>query len=109
MQRTRDRVRLRRVPALIEWGVSWLTSRIFAFSPKIYCDKGLLIARTGWKANLFSFGFGGRSVAVDRNREMIRLRKRSWWFAINSRFIPFNAVQEITYGYSDLDPAADIS
>lgn len=93
----------------IEWGLSWIAARVFTFSPKVYCDKGLLIARTGWKANAFCLGFGGRSVSVDRNREMIRLRKRSWWFAINSRFIPFKAIEEITYGYNDVDPAGDIS
>jgi hypothetical protein len=93
----------------IDWSISLLWSRLFSFSPKVYSDKGLLIARTGWKANLFCLGFGGRSVTVDRNREMIRLRKRTLWFGITSRFIPFSAIKEITYGYVDVDPTAEIS
>ncbi|MBC8063983.1 MAG: hypothetical protein H7Y17_04080 [Chlorobia bacterium] len=88
----------------IDWGISWITSRLFAFSPKVYSDKkGMLIARTSWKANLFSLGFAGRSVAIDRNREMIRLRKRAFWFAKSDRFFPFASIEEVLYGYKDID------
>ncbi len=95
--------------SLIEWLVSVVFVRLFAFSPDVYSDKGLLVARTGWKANVFSIGFAGRSVTLDRNREMIRLRKRWFWFVVTTRYISFASVKEVLYGYTDVDPFQSFS
>jgi hypothetical protein len=86
------------------WLGSWLWSRIFVFKPRVYRRNGQLIAQSGWRSQLFSLGFGGRQVVIDRQREMVRIRKRSFWFARSTRFIPFKAVEEVTYDYHDVSP-----
>lgn len=88
----------------IDWGFSWIWNRLFAFSPEVTKSKGVLIAKTCWKANLFSFGFAGRSVTIDPARRLVRIRKRTFWFAIHSRFVPFDAIREVTYGFQELSP-----
>jgi hypothetical protein len=89
------------------WLFSWLWSRIFVFQPKILRHNGQLIARSGWRSQLFTLGFAGRQIVVDRQRHLIRIRTRSFWFARKTRFIPFNAVDEVTYDHHDIDPAGE--
>ena len=89
----------------IDWAISALWSRIFTFRPKIYREHGQLIARSDWRSQVFSFGFAGRQVVVDRVRELIRIRKRTFWIARSTRFIPFQSVEEVTYDYHDIDPS----
>lgn len=46
---------------------------------------------------------------VDPNRKLVLIRKRTFWFARNTRFIPFDAIQEIIYTYNDIDPFGEWS
>jgi len=96
----------------IEWGASllasWVWSRIFCFQPKITRENGRLIARSGWRSQLFTLGFAGRQVVVDRQRKLVRIRRRSFWLVTKSRFIPFDAVHEVTYDYHDIDHGGEV-
>lgn len=88
-----------------DFAFSAIWSRIFTFRPKIYRKDGQLIARSDWRSQFFSLGFAGRQVVVDRTRELIRIRKRTLWIARSTRFIPFKAVEAVTYDYHDVDPS----
>ncbi|AIE85439.1 hypothetical protein [Fimbriimonas ginsengisoli] len=87
----------------------WLWSRIFAFRPKLSKEGQLLVATTGWRAHLFSLGFGSRKVVVDPHLRVVRLQIRKWWFYRTSKRIEFDWVEEILYGYNDMSAGASWS
>src|SRR5512147_1535697 len=89
--------------------LSWAWSRIFTFRPKIVRRNGQLIARSDWRSQLFSLGFAGRQVVVDRTSRSIRIRRRIFWVVLRRRYIPFDAVQEVTYDYGDVSASTYVS
>jgi hypothetical protein len=84
--------------------INFVFSRLFRFSPRIAKDGNLLIATSGWRAKLFSLGFGSRKVTIDPQSRAIRIALRRFWLFYHYRRIPFDEVSEVLYGYSDLNP-----
>jgi hypothetical protein len=82
-------------------GFRWLVSRLLRFRPRISKDGNVLIATSGWRAQICSFGFGSRKVLVDPSMKTIRIIIRSFWFNSSSTRIEFPWVEQILYEYSD--------
>ncbi len=75
----------------------------------MYREDRKLVARSCLRSQVFSLGFAGRKVIIDPNRKLVILRTRKLWLLRKSRFIPFDAIQEIIYTYNDIDPVGSWS
>ena len=76
-------------------------SRVVATRPVMSRQGNGLIAKSDWRSQVISLGFGGRRVIVDPSQKFIRIAVRSFWFLRKYRTIGFDEVREICYGYND--------
>lgn len=79
-------------------------SRITCQRPKVRKTGGKLVATSDWRAHLWSLGFGSRKVVVDPAQKIVRIFYRRFWLARTSRRIQFDWVEEVEYGYNQLNP-----
>jgi hypothetical protein len=90
--------------SLAQLPLSWLWNRVVAFRPRVSKEGNVLIARSGWRSQLFCLGFAGRKVTVDPQQKIVRIHYRRFWFASTSRRIQFDWVSEVLYGYNEVAP-----
>jgi hypothetical protein len=89
-------------------GVSWIShfifSRLVAVWPRISKDGDKLVARSGWKSQLWNLGCAGRKLEVDPKTKILRLTLRRFWFVVTTRRIQFDWIEEVVYRYADVAP-----
>ena len=74
-------------------------SRLFSICPEVRKRKGKLVASTSLGLRILTLGALYREVVIDPHHQMIRLKRRTFWFFRRAERIPFALVSAVTYGY----------
>ena len=76
------------------------TSPLFSVCPRVARRGRTVVASTALRLRLVTLGALYREVIIDPKAEVIRLRRRSFWFFKRAVRIPFGSVRAVTYGYA---------
>jgi hypothetical protein len=84
-----------------------ITLRLFSICPRVRKRKGKLVACTALRLRILTLGALYREVVIDPRQQVVRLRRRYFWFWRRAERIPFALVTAVTYGYSGTGGAGD--
>jgi hypothetical protein len=91
---------------LAEWigvfVVSVLLGRLLNVRPRITRRKDGLAATTAPHVMVLALGLRLRTVLIDPHQRAVRIFARNGWLFTRVRYIPFDVVVVVLYGYSDM-------
>jgi len=86
--------------SVFEVSTSWLSLK-----PRVYGDDDALCCETSIFAQLATLLAYHRRVVVDREKRVVQVDERSWWWRQSSLEIPFSRVCHIEYEFDSLPTA----